>query len=186
MHFGCAKIEELARGEEQLVAEATYAKQVALTQQTREVSLMNAKQEVILVEQRLQRDIEQRRFEQAQMAQRALVLAPAESQAEATQVAAKAALYAKEMEAAGIQKVMEAKAEGMHKLFASCADLAQFYLGVDSGLWKHVAEQSAQAIQGLKPTINQWHTGPAGSQPLSEFVSGLVPLYKQISAQLKL
>lgn len=185
-----AKLEELARGEEKLVAEAKYAQQVALTQQAREVSLMKAKQEVVLAEQQFQRAIEERRYEQMQMAQRALILAPAEAQAEATQIMAKAALYAKETEATGLQKVMEAQADGLRKLLESCSgnpEALQFWLGVDSGLWKHVATESANAIRNLKPTINQWQTGPgpAGQMPLSDWLSQLMPLYHQFTSQLK-
>lgn len=93
------------------------------------------------------------------------------------------------LQAEGIQKVMEAKAEGMERLFESCKghpELAKFYLGVDSGLYKHVADASARAVQDLKPNITQWHTGPqAGTNPLVEMVQGMVPLYEQVRDHLQ-
>lgn len=87
---------------------------------------------------------------------------------------------------------MEAKADGMEKLFESCGghpELAKFYLGVDSGLFRHVADASAKAVVDMRPQITQWNTGPSSatggsSQTLVDLVQGVVPLYEQVSQHL--
>lgn len=185
-----AKVEEYTMDKQKLEAEAELAKQMALTKQIREVALMKATQEVLIEQQKLQREIEEKRYQQAQQATRADILAPAEAHAQATIIASDAALYAKSKEAEGLQKIMEAKAQGMERLFASCQgspDLAKFYLGVDSGLWREVAQQSALAVQGLKPTITQWQTGTQSSitSPLVDMVQNVVPLYEEVMKHVK-
>lgn len=184
-----AKVEEYARRKDILEAEALVAQAEAETQKVREVSLIQANQMVELRKQELQREIEERRYEQMSQSERARRLAPALADAEAQERLAEAHLYTKTKEAEGIQRVMEAKAEGIKQLLTNCGEhpeLAKFYLGVDSGLWHKVAEESARAVQNMKPRITQWTTGGGHdtTKSLVDLVQGVVPLYDQVKRHL--
>lgn len=192
-----ARVEEYARQQEMLIAEAEVAKQESETKQIRDVTMMRALQAVEIKKQELQREIEEKRFEQAMQAQKSEILAPALAEAESQERLADAHLYQKRKEAEGIQSLMEAQAEGVNRLMTSCngnEDLAKFYLGNERGLWHKVAEESANAVQGMQPQITQWHTGGGGgnssnnnnnvSNTVVDLIQGVVPLYQEVKKHL--
>lgn len=193
-----AKVEEYARRQDILKSEAEMARQEAETQQIRQVSMMRAEQAVEIKKQELQREIEERRYEQTVQSENAIRVAPALAEAEARQrladahlyvqqKAAEAVLFTKEKEAEGIRQTMQAQAQGVQQLLESCQgnpDLAKFYLGNEAKLWHKVAEESAAAVQGMKPKITQWTTGNdklGASSSIIDLVQGVVPLYDQVS-----
>lgn len=183
------KVAEYARRKEILEAESIVAQQEAETKKIREQSLVKATQNVEIERQKLQQKVEEERFSQMKNHERTQHLAPAIAQAESMERLAEATLYSKSKEAEGIQKVLEAKAEGVKKLVQSCGDseLARFYLGVDTGLWHKVAEESAKAVHNMKPQITQWTTGSENggmSKAITDLAQGCVPIYEQIQKRL--
>lgn len=196
-----AKVEEYLAKQETLRVEAEMNRQEAETQKIREVSLMEANQTVELRKQDLQREIEEKKYEQIYRAQRSITVAPANAEAEAKQRLADAHLYSEQKnaeallvmmtkKAEGIQKTMDAQAQGIEKLLASCngnPDLARFYLGNDSGLWRTVVEESAKAVQNMQPNVTSWQTGPHNnvSDSLTNLAQGLVPMYSEVKKYLE-
>ena len=188
-----ASVEESKNQIEILKAQADMSRQEADTTQITEVANMRAKQEVLIKEQELQKEIEEKRFEQNIAREKATQLAPAMAHAEAQERNADASYYAKLKEAEGIQKIMEAQASGVEQLLSSCQgnpDLAKFYLGNEAKLWHEVAVQSANAVKDMKPNITQWHTGTnnegSSSNMLVDMVQGVIPLYSEVKGALRM
>lgn len=183
-----AKNEELENEKMILVKQAEVAKQNALTRQITNIANMEADQRVKIIEQELQQEIEAKRFEQTIQEKKSVLLASALAEAESIKAIADANLYQETKKAEGIYKNMEAKADGINKLYESCggnADFAKFYLSIDSQLFKSMFEENAKAVQGLNPNMTIWNTGNSdGIKPLVNMVQGFVPLYKEVQKVL--
>lgn len=105
----------------------------------------------------------------------------AEAAAEAKKKQADANLYSRQKEAEaqlvenakhaeGIAAIARAQAEALRQLEeAATPDMVKFYLGLQSGFFKEMADSSAAAIQGLQPKINVWNTGSQADKDGSTF-----------------
>ncbi|MBX3358404.1 MAG: hypothetical protein KF745_08245 [Phycisphaeraceae bacterium] len=157
----------------EIQAEAKRRAQTAAAKAAEAILIAEREQETarLAKETVVPQEIEKRRIEIAAMAE-------AEKRRIEAQGEADAILAKYEAEAAGVQKVMEAKAEGYRKLIEAC--------GVDPAvgptlllieqLPKLVSEQ-VKAIQNLKiDKITVWDTGTngAGRNATSDFLAGMV------------
>jgi flotillin len=157
----------------EIQAEARRRADVAGAKAQEAILLAQRDQELarLAKEQIAPQEIEKRRIEIAAEAE-------AEKRRREAKGEADAVLLKYEAEAAGVQKVMEAKAEGYRKLIEACGADAQVgpTLLLIEQLPKLVAEQ-VKAISSLKiDKITVWDTGQNGTgrNTTSEFLSGLV------------
>lgn len=186
-----ARVSEYSRQQEILKEESRLAEQEAETQRLREVSKMVATQSVLLKEQEIQRDIEQKRYEQELVHHQSMTVAPAKAAAEAKIMTADAEYYHQVKQAEAQLKFLQAQAEGMEQLVSSVGgdvELLKYHWGIQSGLFKEVAKQSSLAVAGMKPNITVWKTGGGGSgsggggvsDSILDLVKGCVPIYQQV------
>lgn len=90
----------------------------------------------------------------------AITVKKADASALAKRTLADADLYSEQQRALGIKAAADAQAKGLQS-FLSIAEpeLVKFYLAVDRGLFEKLAQRTADAIQGLNPSIHVWNTG---------------------------
>jgi flotillin len=157
----------------EIQAEAKRRADVASAKALEAILLAQRDQELarLAKEQIAPQEIEKKRIEIAAEAEAEKCRREAKGVADAT-------LLKYQAEAAGVQKVMEAKAEGYRKLIEACGSDSQVgpTLLLIEQLPKLVAEQ-VKAIQNLKiDKITVWDTGSNGSgkNTTSEFLSGMV------------
>ena len=117
------------------------------------------------------------------------VIKLAEAEKIAMQLKADGILYQETKKAEGIQKNLEATAEGLSRIYEiskTNPELANFYMALErgvfdrEGLFSVLAGKQADAIKGLEPKINVWSTGPKGDNQFADVVSGLVKTFPPI------
>lgn len=173
-----------------LKMKSQLAVQEAATKQATETSNVEAEQNVAMRRQELQAAVEKRRHEQMIQAMNADILPRASAEAEAKKLLADAAFYAQSKEAEGKLRLMEAQAEGVRKLFQACADdpeLAKFYIGAESGLWREMTQATAQGVNGMKPQITIVGSNgqeAALSDTVMKTMYGLAPLLGDVYAKM--
>lgn len=115
----------------------------------------------------------------------------AEGRANALRLEADAALYQKEKEAAGIQAVYEAQAQGIQQLLDACggnSDALMQYLMLNGGMYEKLARANAEAIRGMEPKITVWNTGSSADtgnagKPIADILKMLPPLMTTVHDQ---
>lgn len=113
----------------------------------------------------------------------------AKAMAEATKMQATADYIAKENEAKGILRVREA--EGLEKLKGSAGGISNLsqYLMIKNDIVTKIAKHQAEAVSGMNPKINIWHTGSKGddinglSGAINNIVKTGIPLLEGIKDQ---
>ena len=158
----------------EIQAEARRRSDVALAKSQEAISIAQREQELarLAKEELAPQEIEKKRIEIAAEAEAEKVRREARGQADAT-------LMKYQAEATGVQKVMEAKAEGYRKLIEACGSdpaVGPTLLLIEQ-LPKLVAEQ-VKAIQNLKiDKITVWDQGGQnanGRNATTDFLSGMV------------
>jgi len=141
----------------------------------------------------LLKEVEQHRAAQMLEHERANVMSIAIVEAEATERKADAHLYQMEKEAEGIYKILKAKADGLGEIrkAAQSDHLAQFYYGVDSGLYQGLAEEASKAVKGMEPKVHLWKTGSDAFdtntlQPITKMMQNFVPALDGINEHVQL
>lgn len=145
---------------------AELAEAEADGRQRREVADVNATMASRQREIELQILVEEKRREQLLASERAEVSSKKVIEAEMIERLADAHLYEQQREAEGTRELYKAQADGLQSVYEACgqqADLTQFYLALNDDLYGKLAQQSANAVQGLKPNMNIWMTGGSGS-----------------------
>jgi len=176
------------------VAQAQYKKETSLAQIQADAEAEERRWQLQMAveEKRMSQQVEYRRAEflAATQVEAERVIARAEGAAKAVKIQAEADLYAKQQEATGIQAIREAEAEGLSRLIHSAGNVDGLnrYLMIRDNLLPELAEKQAQALQGLKPRVNVWKTGPSDNQsPLSDTLTDLfhtgMPLFEGIKDQ---
>lgn len=170
----------------EIQAEARRRSEVASAEALRAILTAQREQELarLAKEQIAPQEIEKQRIALAAEAE-------AEKRRREAQGDADAIMAKYEAEAAGIQKVMEAKAEGYRRLIEACGsepNVGPTLLLIEQ--LPKLVEQQVKAIQNLKiDKITVWDsgsTGPEGRSTTSEFLSGLVgslPKLHELAAQ---
>jgi flotillin len=158
-----------------------------------EVSRIEADMAAQTRENELLKEVEQRRAEQMLEAERANLMSVAISQAEAMERKADAHLYQKDREAQGIYKVLKAKADGLAEIreAAQSDHLAQFYYGVDTGLYQELAKEASNAVKGMEPKVHLWKTGSDAFdkntlEPITKMMQNFAPALEGINDHVKL
>lgn len=158
----------------EIQAEARRRSDVALAKSQEAISIAQREQELarLAKEELAPQEIEKKRVEIAAEAEAEKVRREAKGQADAT-------LMKYQAEATGVQKVMEAKAEGYRKLIEACGSdpaVGPTLLLIEQ-LPKLVAEQ-VKAVQNLKiDKITVWDQGGQnanGRNATTDFLSGMV------------
>lgn len=194
------------------VAKFTSAMQVeqARFAQQAEVAKIESEKAVLLRDADLQREVERMRVLQMTELERSHVMAKTTVEAEAMERMASAkliaaqreadALYAKaeaeakgslakaESEAKGIRMKFEAQADGMERLKESLGSASNLLMHemIQKGTYTSIAESSAEALRGMKPTITSWTTDGGASSDPSSFASvakNLIPLLDIVNKQ---
>ncbi len=157
----------------EIQAEARRRSDVAFAKSQEAIAIAQREQELarLAKEQLAPQEIEKKRIEIAAEAEAEKVRREAKGQADAT-------LMKYQAEATGVQKVMEAKAEGYRKLIEACGTdpaVGPTLLLIEQ-LPKLVAEQ-VKAVQNLKiDKIVVWDQGKGtdGRNATSDFLSGMI------------
>jgi flotillin len=113
--------------------------------------------------------------------------------------AAEAEYFAREREAQADLITQQRKAEGLSAMAKAYGDMANVlggpqglmqYLMLTNGTYEKLAQANGQAIKGLQPKINVWHTGNQGgegmadpSAPIRNLFQSLPPLLSTIHDQ---
>ena len=118
----------------------------------------------------------------------AITVKNAEASALAKRTLADADLYAEQQRSLGIKAAADAQASGL-KSFLSIAepDLVKYYLAVDRGLFEKMAQQTADAVRGMNPSIHVWNTGSGDNgdsfASIRNLFTSLPPMLDAIQSQ---
>lgn len=174
--------------------EKTKAEQDLIIQQAQ----IRAKQEAEVLRMQLLKEVEMRRQEMELEKQRAVELTKAtvaaetlqkdaEGQAQSQRILAEAALFQKQKEAEGVCAMYAAQSEGLQKLVSSFGGDARALLSytmLEKGVYQHLADSNAKAIQGLNPKITVWtHDPTQGMAAIQNLGKGLIPMLDTIQDQ---
>lgn len=189
-----AKLSENDRNKEVAVSDADLLKVKAESDRISQISRIEADMASRQREMELKKLLSEKEKEQQMEALRAETLPKANAEAEAMQRLADAKLYAAQKEAEGIKAMYMARAEGLEKIVnaAGSQQTAQYFLGLESGLYPQLAEKAAKAVKGLNPKIHIWNTGSGDNdnigqpflklfQSFAPAIDGLHDSFKEIS-----
>ncbi|CAI2169811.1 3384_t:CDS:2 [Funneliformis geosporum] len=182
-------------------AEMTLATKKSEFEKSTKIAAIEAKQAAKIRDSELQKQVEERRLLSETERLRVQYVAKATAEFEAAKANANAKLYEKQKEAEaelykqqkdaeGILAVYNAQAEGIKNLmqaFGGERNAALQYLMIERGVYKELAKENANAIQGLNPKITVWNTGEQGGQssmnPVSNIFQSLPPLLSTVQEQ---
>lgn len=187
-----AKVAENERNKVVAASNAELKVVEAESERSAEMAEVEARMKVAEREAELQREVEIKRLEQNTQAQRADLVAAALAQAEAKERLADADLYQESKRAEGVRQVYQAQADGMTELLKATsgdAELAKFYLGVNSNLYPQLAKEAANAVRGLQPKMHVWNTGSDNTnstKPILDLVQSFAPMMDGLKDQLSL
>ena len=128
------------------------------------IATIEAEKQSAMRDAELQKEVEQRRFEQEVQSYRAADLSKANINAETIRVESDAELYRQQQTAEGIKRIYEANSEGIQRMVDSFGgERERFlqYVMLDKDLYGDLARANAEAIRGLNPKITVWNTGKA-------------------------
>lgn len=154
-----------------------------------EIARIESEQAAHLRASELQKDVETKRILEKQERLRSELFVQAKVEAEAKERTADADLYLKKAEAAGVNALFVAQADGLQKLFETTSDpnTVMQYLLIDRKVLPELAKANAEAIKGLQPKISYWNTGgggaAAGGNPITDLMKNLPPLVDTIYTQ---
>jgi len=158
-----------------------------------EVARIEAEQSALIRKHELEKDVALKKKEEQLENKRANIMTLAIVESEAIERKADAELYAKNKEAEGVYALYKAKADGLNEIrkAANSERLAEFYYGVDSGLYKDLAVESSKAVQGMEPKVHLWKTGSDAFDkntllPITKMMQNFAPGLDGINETIKL
>lgn len=176
--------------------------QLEKLKQEQELIMKNAKIESEgksqMLRQQYEKEIQERRLEAETQKKRAeelsivrvqaeMTIKNAEAEAQSKKIIADANLYAKEMEAKGIQAIFEAQARGAKSLvegFDGDTNSLNKYLMIEKGTYEKLFQSSAESVKNLNPNITIWSKDSNEAfGSISDIAKTMVPLMDTIEKQ---
>ena len=158
-----------------------------------EIAKIEAEQYASIRRHELEKEVALKKTEEQLENKRAEIMTIAIVESEAIERKADAELYAKNKEAEGVYALYKAKADGLNEIrkAAGSERLAEFYYGVDSGLYGELASHASEAVQGMKPKVHLWKTGNDAFDtntllPITKMMQNFAPGLDGISEHVKL